>query len=181
MRLSGRERFVVTVGGAIVACLLFWVIVWDPVHEHLSTLDRRIQAKKVELRQTQELAARYDKLRATDAQLQDRLRAARGFSTLSFLEKLALEQDIRNKITQMRARGAETSRYFRENPIEIKMEKVTLAELVNYLYALENPNQRDNVPAVIRVKQLRVHQRFENKSLLDVTVQVSTYESLEKG
>jgi general secretion pathway protein M len=180
VRLSGREKLVVIVGTALVACLLFWVMIWEPVQDHLATLNRRIQAKKVELRQIQELAARYQRLKVADAELQGRLQGARGFSTLSYLEKLALEHDIRNKITQMRARGTETGRYFKENPIEIKMEKISLPELVKYLYELENPKQRDNVTAVLRVKQLRVHQRFENKSLLDVTLQVSTYESLEK-
>ncbi|NTU59925.1 MAG: hypothetical protein HGA98_02575, partial [Deltaproteobacteria bacterium] len=77
-------------------------------------------------------------------------------------------------------KGGETTRHYRENAIEVKMEKISMAELVKYLYLVEHPKADDASAALLRVKQLRVKTNTENKGVLDATFQVSGYEPTEK-
>lgn len=170
---------VLGLGALVVAALGFWLWVYGPVREHLDVLDRRVQARQAEFREVQELARRYLTLSASAHGLEERLRRGRGFSILSYLEKVALEQNLRKKVSQMRARGGQSTPHYRENAIEIKMEGVRLPELVRFLYAVEHPRREDNAPDLLRIRELRIRKATDSREFLDVTFQVSGYELLE--
>lgn len=179
MRVSARERAVLGLGGAAVAGLAFWLWVYGPVREHLDMLDRKAQAKQAEYAAVQELAQKYLALSASARQMEERLRRGRGFSILSYLEKVALDQNLRRKISQMRAKGGQTTTHYRENAIEVRLEGVRLSELVRFLYAVEHPRTEDNAPDLLRIRELRIRKAPESREFLDVTFQVSGYELLE--
>lgn len=179
--MSSRERMALGLGAAAVAALGFWLWVYDPVQAHLETLDRKVQARQTQYRELLELARRYRTLSASTQQTEERLRRARGFSILSYLEKLAVELNLRKKIPQMRAKGGQSSTHYRENAIEVKMAGVRLPEMVRFLYYIEHPRQEDAVPNPLRIRELRVRANPESREFLDVTFQVSGYELLETG
>jgi general secretion pathway protein M len=56
---------------------------------------------------------------------------------------------------------------YREERVEIKLEKLRLPELVRLLHALET------AAAPLRVTTLRVTTRFEDRNLLDVSALIS--------
>lgn len=173
MRFSTREKAIIALGVAFLVVLGFWLGVWDPVHAHLALLDRRVEAKRTEQREIQDLAARFGQLRGKIDAIETHLRRSKDFSILSYLEALAKRQKVQDRIVQMKPKPGETTRYYRENAVEIKMEKVRLAELVRYLYEVENS------PELLRVKQLQIRPRFDDPDVLDVRFQVSSYEPLE--
>lgn len=176
MRLSARERVILAVGGAFLAVFLFWLVLWSPANTHLATVDRRIQAKQSELREIQELAQKYRDLQLATSEMEQHLKGSRNVSVLSYLEGIAIRQKVRNKITQMRAKGGEATRYYQENAVQMKMEQITLPEMVAYLHELTSPKDEQLAPGFLRVRQLQIHQRPEAKNLLDVSFQVSAYE-----
>lgn len=173
MRLSSREKLAVGAGGACLAAVAFWLGVWEPAQAHVDLQKRRVQAKREEYREVQDLAARHESLRTRIEGIEAHLKRSRDFSILSYLESLARRQQLQDRIVQMRPRPGETSRYYRENSVEIRMEKVRLPELVRYLFEVENS------PELLRVKQIQVKPRFDDPDLLDVRFQVSSYEPLE--
>lgn len=175
MRLSDREKLVVGIGGACLAVLAFWLGVWEPTRAHLELQTRRVQAKRGEYREVQELGRRFENLRTRIEGIEAHLRRSRDFSILSYLEGLARRLQVQDRIVQMRPRPGEVSRYYRENSVEIRMERVRLPELVRYLYEVENS------PELLRIKQIQVRPRFDDSDLLDVRFQVSSYEPLETG
>jgi general secretion pathway protein M len=175
VRLSDREKLVVGIGGACLAALVFWLGVWEPIQAHLELQKRRVQAKREEYREVQELGRRFENLRTRIEGIEAHLRRSRDFSILSYLEGLARRQQVQDRIVQMRPRPGEVSRYYRENSVEIRMERVRLPELVRYLYEVENS------PELLRIKQIQVRPRFDDSDLLDVRFQVSSYEPLETG
>jgi type II secretory pathway component PulM len=181
VRLSTREKILVGAGLAFFVGILFWIALWEPARKKLELLDRRVQAKQAELREIQDLAVKYQELVRTSSEIERRMARSRNVSVLSYLENVAIRQKLRERISQMRARGGETTRYYQENSVQIKMEKVTLPELVGYLHELRTPAEEESAPGFLRVRQLQIHQRFEDKSLLDVTFQVSAYEPVEKS
>ncbi len=173
MRLSTRESVALLVGAVVVLGTGFWVGVWEPIQAHLALLDRRVAAKRTEHRQIGELAVRFEGLRGRIAGIEDDLRRHRDFSVLSYLEGLAKEARLQDRIVQMKPRAAEVTRYYRENAVEIRMEKVRLPDLVRYL------DQVEHAKALLRIKQLQIRPRFDDPNLLDVRFQVSSYELLE--
>lgn len=173
MRLSTREGVALLIGAAVVLGTGFWVGVWEPLQAHLALLDRRVAAKRTEYRQISELAGRFEGLRGRIAGIEDDLRRNRDFSVLSHLEGLAKEARLQDRIVQMKPRAAETTRHYRENAVELRMEKVRLPDLVRYL------DQVENAKALLRIKQLQIRPRFDDPNLLDVRFQVSSYELLE--
>ena len=174
MRLSAREKTILGAGAAFLVALTFWLGVWEPVQDHLALLDRRVEAKRAEYRTVQDLAQRFGRLRSQIDEIEADLKRSRNFSILSFLEGLARTQRVQDKIVQMKPRGGETTRYYRENGVEVRMEKVRLPELVQYLYQVENS------PHLLRVKQLSIRPRFDDADLLDVRFQVAAYEPLRE-
>lgn len=181
MRLSRRDAIALGIGVATLLGAGFWLLVYEPIRDHIDLLTRKVQTKQTEYREVQELAQRLSRLTANAGQVEAQLRRGKGFSVLTYLEKVAVDLDLRKKITQMRGKGGETTRHFRENAIEVKMEKVSMAELVKYLYLVEHPKTDEASAVLLRVRQLRVKTNQDNKNVLDATFQVSGYEPIEKS
>jgi general secretion pathway protein M len=59
---------------------------------------------------------------------------------------------------------------FKEESVEIKLEKIALDQLVRILY------QIDTADAFLQVKNLRLKIRFDNKAQLDAVLTISAYE-----
>ncbi len=173
MRLSAREKFTVATGGLVLLGMAFWLGVWEPVQARLDLWQRRVDAKRAEYRQVKDLAARFARLRSRIERIESHLRRSRNFSILSYLENLAKRQGLQEHIVQMKPKGGGLTRYYRETAVEIKMEKVRLKDLVRYLFQVENS------PELLRIKQLRIHPRFDDPNLLDVRFQVAAYELVE--
>jgi len=173
VRLAAREKMAVGVGGTCLVAVAFWLGVWEPAQAHLELQKRRVQAKQEEYREIQDLAGRFERLRSRIEGIEAHLRRSRDFSILSYLESLAKRQRVQDRIVQMKPKPGESTKYYKENAVEIRMEKVHLPELVRYLHEVENS------PELLRVKQIQVRPRFDDPDLLDVRFQVSAYEPLE--
>jgi general secretion pathway protein M len=165
----------VTAGAALLAGVGFWLGVWEPVQNHRELLDRKLKAKQAEHREIKQLAKRFRRLAGQIRGIESDIERPRNFSILSYLEGLAKRQRVQDRIVQMKPKGGEVTRYYRENAVEIKMEKVRLPELVRYLYQVENSAE------MLRILQLQIRPRFDDRDLLDVRFQVSAVELVEAG
>jgi type II secretory pathway component PulM len=163
----------VGIGGTCLAALVFWLGVWDPVQAHLALQERRVDAKRAEYGEVRDLAERFGRLRTRIEGIEAHLRRSRDFSILSYLESLAKRLQVQDRIVQMKPRPGESTRYYKENGVEIRMEKVRLPDLTRYLFQVESS------PELLRVKQIQIRPRFDDPDLLDVRFQVSAYEPLE--
>lgn len=175
MKLERREKIVVGVGAAIASVIVLWIGVYEPLMNKLAEMDRRIdvQTKRYEemLRISQGFKVSRESIEATEK----RLKRPAGFSILSFLENLAVRTEVKDRIAQMKPKQGATTKFYRENLVEIKMEKVSLATLVKYLREIEA------APELLRVKELRIKPRFDNPNLVDGVFSVSAYELVEGG
>lgn len=183
MRLSVREKALVYSGGALLGLIGLWLGVWEPVQGEIQSLDRKLKAKQAESRDIQKLSERFRRLKGQIGEIEEDLKRSGEFSILSHMESLAKAQQVQDRIVQMKPKSGEITRYYRENSVEIKMEKIRLPELVRYVYQVENAPRvsRASSAALLRVKQISIKPRFDDKDLLDVSFQVSAYDLLEAG
>ena len=83
---------------------------------------------------------------------------------------LAGESNIKDRIENIRDRGATSLELFDKMSVEVRLSKVTVPELINYLYKIEY-----NPKLLLRVMPLHIKRRFDNSQLLDVTFEAATY------
>lgn len=165
-----RERVVLGAGAVIVLGLAVYAFVADPLMERSSRLDRRIAQRQDDLARVERLAAEYRAVADQVANLNRRVAPPGGFALLSFLEETASAQQMRDRLTSIRPQPTQTLAPYREVLAEVKLESITLAQVVSYLDAL------DRAPRRVRVKLLRLKTRYADPKLLDGSLLVSTYE-----
>lgn len=174
IRINPRERRIVLLGGGIAAALLFYLLVVSPYMSAMELLDQRIARKTEELREVLGLQKEYSRLKQKTKILGDVIRSTPGFSLLSFLENLAAKNQIKTKIAYMKPLTAPGSEKFKESSVEMKLESLTLKELVDFLYQVERSAQP------IRIKRLNIVKKKAN-AYLDVTLQASAFEPVGRG
>jgi type II secretory pathway component PulM len=167
---ADRERVVLGVGAVIALGLAGYALVADPLMERSGRLDRRIVQRQDDLARVERLGAEYRVLAEQVAGLDRRIAAPGSFALLSFLEETASAQQMRNRLTSIRPQPTQTLAPYREVIAEVKLESITLAQVVAYLGALDRAPQR------VRVKLLRLKTRYADPKLLDGSLLVSTYE-----
>lgn len=173
--LAPREQLFALIGLGILILFL--------VGLPLSLASSKLTSLETELEQghekQRELGRRLEQYR----QLSQKLKAIeagleKGFdATISTtLTNLAGEAGMKDRIQNVRERGATPAELFDEITVEVQLAKVTVPQLIDFLYKIEkNPN------LLLRIKQMRIKRRFDNKQLLDVQFQASTYRLQQVG
>jgi general secretion pathway protein M len=170
LRLSTREMAAVVLAGAALLFTGLWLLLIEPASSHLKMLDRNLEYNRGRYSEIVRLSEQYADLKGRISTIERRLKRSEGFSILSYLEGLARRLDVKNRIVQMKPKQGQSTRFYKEGVVEIKMEKVPLQMLVRYLFQVENS------PELLRIKELRIRPRFDNPDLLDARFQVSAYE-----
>lgn len=175
LSLNPREQ-IFALAGAGAALLLIIGLPLSLASGRLSSLEEQIgegNEKQMEinrrLEQYQQLKKKLERLEA---------RVEQGFESTvsSTLTSLAGQAGIGDRIQNIRERGAAPSELFDEISVEVKLDKVTLPQLTDFLYKIEKDPKR-----ILRINELRLKRRFDNKRLFDVQFQVSTYRLQQAG
>ena len=135
----------------------------------MANLQSKVTSRERQLQDVQKLRQDYLDLKQELSEAQGRLSKAENFSLFSFVEAQVGRYATKENLVYMRPQPTSTKDGWREDTVEIKLEKLTLDQLVRFLYSLETSD------AVIQTKNLRVKTRFDNRSLLDVVMTVAAY------
>lgn len=168
-QLTPRDRVALSIGTAVVlvTALVFGVIA--PYRSALSSLDTKIARRQTQVQEVANLGAEYRKLQRQLNEAEGRLSRNQNFSLFTFLEAAVGRVATKENLVYMRPQPPVSKEGYREESVEIKLEKLRLDQLVRFLYAVESAE------AWLQVKNLRVRTRFDNKSLLDAVMTVSSY------
>ncbi len=172
MRLSTREKWMLGGGGFIAIFLILYFTQVDPTIERMAQLNGLIPRKEAALRDMMELKGEYLAVSKKIQTIENRLPAETTFSPLSFIEENAAKNGIRSNISFIRPLSPKIQKPYREIPVEVKLENVTLAQIIPFLTAIETAPQR------LRIKRLAMKTRFSDKNKMDVTFLVLSYERL---
>jgi general secretion pathway protein M len=172
IRVNPREKRTLIAGGLAVAALLVYLVLISPYLAAMEKLDRRITKKTEELEEVLALQKEYFRLREKTTLLEGMVRSTSGFSLLSFLETLAAKNGIKKQIAYMKPLTTPANERYRESSVEMKLEGLTLKQLVDYLYQIERS------PQPIRIKRLNIAKK-KGEGFLDITLQASTFEPME--
>ncbi|MBN1829268.1 MAG: type II secretion system protein M [Deltaproteobacteria bacterium] len=169
--LTEREKRYLFTGILLLAAILCFQFVLIPLWENRSRLDRSLEASRKTFSEIKEVAAEYRKLagRSVDA---GALIAARppGFTLFSFVEEQAGKAAIKPYIKSMKPSTGGQEGNLKETSVELKIEGLSLEQLVAYLYFVEDPRY------LVTVKRIQIKRGREEALGMDVQMQVVTYE-----
>jgi hypothetical protein len=173
-RLSGRERALVGVFGGAILVTVLYLFIWEPLEEGRAVLTRRIQAKQREVGEMQQMRDSYlDLLRQFELRQQIIDRADPKFSLFPHIEATVGEVVGREKITSMNPQNKDMGGAYREESVEIKLNGISLQQLVTLMYKIEKSDQP------LRFTRLQVKKRPREPQTADVTATVSMLRKLE--
>lgn len=167
--LSRRDQLTLAIGGAIALLLLLIFVVILPYRDALHSLDNRISSRQNQLDDLQRMQQEYRQLQRGVGAVERRASSGKNFSLFSFLESTTLSIASRENLSYLRPQPVGQEGELHEESLEVKLEKIRLDQLVKLLYATETAD------ALLRVKTLRTRSRFDDPSLLDVTMLISSY------
>lgn len=173
IRLSTREKWMLGGGSIIALFLIIFFFLVDPALQRMAQLDNLIPRKERDLSELLVLKQEFQGVSKEIDAIERRLPLQSSFSPLSFLEENAAKNKIKGNIAFIRPLAAQEHKsQYREVPVEVKVEKVTLSQIIPFLTALENSTNR------LRIKRLSIKTRFANPDLMDVTFLVLSYEKV---
>ena len=170
MKLAKRERLFVTLAAvAVVLFILFEFLVF-PFFKERSRMRRGIVERQVELVDIMEGSVRLKALKSNSQGLEESLaRREEGFALFSYLENAAGTAMVKESIKYMRPSTAKGPGDYKESTVEVRIEAVTLQQLVDYLYRIESPEK------VVYVKRMSIQENKKGKGYVDVILQALTY------
>jgi len=171
--MNPREQTIALVV-AIIAVLLVLILPVTVASSRISKLENEANRGRGQLRDIMRAIESYDGKTTELKQLQKMVGGGFDSSISSTLESIAENNGIKDKIDSLKEKAAAPSEIFDEASVDVRLKKVGLQQLINYLNAIEN-----NPNTLLRLKKLSIKTRFDNKQELNVAFTVSTYRLLE--
>ena len=171
MRLARREKYLVMLAGCILFLLAVFHFLILPFFEEKERLSEGVKSMESTLEEIVMKSAEYKALKKNDQGLQDALaKRDKGVTLFSFLEGEADKAEVKGHIKYMKPSVSQGTGPYKESTVEMKLEQITLKQLVGYLYRIESPKD------VISIKRISIKENKKESGYLDAILQVLTLE-----
>ncbi len=164
MKLEERDKKFLIFGGAAAIVILLYALVLSPLTSDLSRKRELIPRKQKDLEEMKALRTEYTEIQKQLQQAQ--AEAAKRGPLLTDIENLSKQANLSSKIVSLKPQAGVQTAAFKESIVEIKLENITLYDIVNYVYLLEKNT--------LRIRKLQFKPRYDNPKLLNATILVSS-------
>lgn len=153
-------------GGIAAVVIVLYALVLSPIMSDLSRKRDLIPKKEKDLVEIKALKDQY-------LEIQQQLRAAQAAAAkrgplLTDIENITKRTNLSSKIVSLKPQAGVQTEGFKESIVEVKLENITLYDLVNYVYQLEKDT--------LRIRKLQFKPRYDNPKLLNSTILVASAE-----
>jgi type II secretory pathway component PulM len=164
LKLDPKDKKTLFIGGGAAAVIVLYAFVLSPLLGDLATKRDLIPKKERDLAEMKKLRDEY---REVQKQLQVAQEAAsRRGPLLTEIENLTKRANLNSKIVSLKPQPGTQTEGFKESIVEVKLDNITLYDVVNYVHLLEK--------ATLRVRKLSFKPRYDNPKLLNATLVVSS-------
>ncbi|MBW2636387.1 MAG: type II secretion system protein M [Deltaproteobacteria bacterium] len=171
LKLTNREKYYV--GGGLLLLVLFLVVqlVLIPFIDAKERAHRSVMANEKVLKEMYSLSADYRALQGGSLDINQALsRRSKDFTLFSFLEKQAGKAGVKQNIKYMKPSTSVETGPYTESSVEMKLDNITLKQLVEYLHLVESRKQ------LVSVKRISVKQAKGAEEYLTALVHLITYQ-----
>jgi len=164
MKLEQRDKRVLIIGGITAALILLSVFVLSPLLSDLARKKDLIPRKERDLAEMRVLKEQYLEMQQRLQQVQE-IASKRG-PLLTEIENITRRANLSSKIVSLKPQTGIQTESFKESIVEIRLDNITLYDVVNYVFLLEKN--------ALRIRKLYFKPRFDNPKLLNATILVSS-------
>ena len=171
-KLDKKQRYIVagTAAFVLVALMLELIIfpLWDANSKSRQT--SRINQKNLDevIKLDAEFAGQEAKIAKIKKVMSTR---TADFSLFSFLEKKAIQAGVRGNIKYMNSSKGSQSAAFEESLIDMKLDKITIKQLSDFLYYAESTAD------LVRIKKITVSKMKESPEYLSAQLQIASVQA----
>jgi hypothetical protein len=166
MHLTQREKLLVVASAVLLAVWGLFTFTVKPAIARMKTLERIIPEKRNELARLCAKSEEYISLRRSLDELREKVASQKeGFELLPFLESLIRQCGLAQN-AGMKPQTVPLAASYREIIVEIKLEKLALSQLVDFLLKVESSN------ALVKARTLHIKRNAADPDLLDATVEI---------
>lgn len=169
--INQRERLILSAAGVLL--VIFMVVQWGifPILDHHSSLKQQLIDAKKDLDEVALLKAEYKKLTIqadmTKAQIGSR---DSNFSLLSFLNSVAGQTGLKNKIVNMKPTTSNRrDSSLQVESVEMKFQDVNFEQLLAFLYRIETS------PNLVNIRQISITKQDRKEGVVESILQVETF------
>ncbi len=171
IKLARREKIVVSLGTSLLGLLIFLYVVIFPFFSSRALLRRSIEVDQDRLKEVTLLSAQYQALQGSSGGIGKALaRRKKGFTLFSLLEKQAGQAGLKDSIKYMKPSKSQTKGQYKTSSVEMQFEQITMRQLFDYLYRIEDPKN------IVGIKRISIKKYKDKSGYVDATLQVSTVE-----
>ena len=157
-------------GIALVVLFIIFQFILSPFLAAKGKTKGSIQAKEKTLKELVSLSSEYGTLKEDSGEIKKRLALrSKGFTLFSFLEKQAGQSRVKPNIKYMKPSISTDKGPYSESSVEMKLENITLKQLVEYLHLVESPEN------LVRIKRISVKQSKGSPEYLTVLMHLVTF------
>ena len=169
-RLNTREKYAVMLAAGFIGLFIIMQFLVFPMLDKKKTLKARLRSEKKTLVEMQLLKAEFDAIEKNARSLQRRIAGKKkGFSLFSFLDENAGKTGLKDRIAYMKPSSASSKDGpYRVSTVEMKLQQISMEQLVNYLHAVETS------PNMISVRRLSISKGGKEKSFIDAVMEFET-------
>jgi general secretion pathway protein M len=171
MKLATREKYLVLIG---ICCIIVFFILQFlvfPFFESRRHMASGLKAKERGLDEIATLSAEYQTYQRASQGIREALaRRKGGFTLFSFLDEAAGEAQVKPHIKYMKPSTPQSTGPFKESMVEMKLEAITLEQLVGYLYQIESSAD------LVSIKRISITENKKEQGYLDAILQVLTFQ-----
>ncbi|SEA63094.1 general secretion pathway protein M [Desulfuromusa kysingii] len=168
-QLEKREKIYLLVGIVVILATILFYGIYQPYHERLMLLDKKIASKQSQLLEVKDLQVEYQALQKQLEYTQKSMSSSGSMSPLAKMEELASNVVGRENLSYIRPQPSQVQGEIRIDNLDIKLEKLSLEQMLQLLWKIEAPESQ------MQIKTFRSKKRFDNASEVDLTMTISVY------
>jgi len=169
-RLTHREKQAVMLAAGFIGVFIVMQFLVFPLMDKQKRLKIRLRSEKKMLVDMQLLAAEFNSIEQNANRFRSRIAAKkRGFTLFSFLEENAGKTGLKDRIAYMKpSSSAAGEGPYKLSTVEMKLQRVSMEQLVTYLHAVETS------PNLVSVRRLSISRTGKDKSFIDAVMEFAT-------
>jgi general secretion pathway protein M len=169
-KLEKREKRVVMAGAIFLVCFALFHFTVSPLLQARQQTQKALIQKKEDIKKIRQLQEEYRHRQNQAVNIQNRLqKRSPSFTLFSFIEERATKAKVKQQINSMTPSTSEGDGPLQESRVDLKLEKISLAQLVDFLQQVESTDD------VVAIKRISIQENSKEEGLLDVVMQIITF------
>jgi len=161
--MAPRERVLVAFTAAVLLAFVGYFAT-QAMEKSTRRVKTSISTTSTAQAQVDSMMAQYTELAGTVETLDARLQAGRDLAPLTWIETIGNEMNL--SIGSMNERGTETTDYYVAQTIDVRIDDLSLEQIVQLMYRFESS------PQAIRVTECRVKTDRKERAKLDLNLTI---------